>query len=131
MRTRPPKFSDPEELQEKIDEFFEECKTENIIPTVTGLAVALDTNRQILLDYQNFCNNTDRLKSLDESVKVQISDTIKRAKARIEAGYEQQLLQAKNPAGAIFTLKNNYAWRDKQEIEQTNRTISIDIDEEE
>lgn len=129
MRTRPTKFNDAEELQVKIDKFFADCKKDNIIPTVTGLAVALDTSRQILLDYQNFCDNTDRLKSLDDSVKRGISDTIKRAKARIESGYEQQLLSAKNPAGAIFTLKNNYGWVDKQEVVNSNKTIEVTIED--
>lgn len=127
MRTRPPKFQDAKKLQKIIDEWFEDCKENHIIPTVTGLAVALDTSRKVLLDYENFCDNNDKLKSLDESVKREISNTIKRAKAKIEAGYEQQLLNAKNPAGVIFTLKNNYRWVDKQEIEQTNKTITVDI----
>lgn len=129
MRTRPTKFNNAEELQKKIDKFFANCEKDNIIPTVTGLAVALDTNRQILLDYQNFCENTDRLKSLDNTVKRQISDTIKRAKMRIEAGYEQQLLSAKNPAGAIFTLKNNYGWIDKQEVVNTNNNIEVTLED--
>ena len=127
MRTKPTKFQDAKKLQKIIDKWFEDCKENNIIPTVTGLAVALDTSRKVLLDYENFCDNTDTLKSLDESVKREISNTIKRAKAKIEAGYEQQLLKAKNPAGAIFILKNNYGYKDKQEIEQTNKTITIDI----
>ena len=131
MRTKPTKFQDAKKLQKIIDEWFKECEEKNIIPTVTGLAVALDSNRQTIIDYQNYCDSKNELKSLDESVKRQISDTIKRAKMKIEAGYEQQLLNAKNPAGAIFTLKNNYHWKDKQEIEQTNKTITVDIDEEE
>lgn len=127
MRTKPTKFQDAKKLQKIIDKWFEDCKENHIIPSVTGLAVALDTNRQTLLDYQNFCDNTDRLVSLDESVKRQISDTIKRAKNRIEASYEQLLLTARNPRGAEFALKNNYKWIDKQEIEQTNKTITVDI----
>lgn len=131
MRTKPTKFNNAKELQKKIDKWFEECKDNNVIPTVTGLAVALDTTRQTIIDYQEYCDSKNELKSLNESVKSEISYTLKRAKMKIEAGYEQQLLNAKNPAGAIFTLKNNYHWVDKQEIQQTNRTISIDIDEDE
>ena len=129
MRTRPTKFNDAEELQVKIDKFFADCKKEHIIPTVTGLAVALDTSRKVILDYENYCEHVDKLKSLDESAKRDISNTIKRAKAKIESGYEQQLLNAKNPAGAIFTLKNNYGWVDKQEIEQTNKTIEVTLED--
>lgn len=129
MRTCPTKFNDAEELQNKIDKFFADCKKDEIIPTVTGLAVALDTSRQILLDYQNFCKNTDRLKSLDVTVKRGISDTIKRAKRRIEANYEQELLTARNPAGAIFTLKNNYGWTDRQEVINVNKDIKVELED--
>lgn len=125
----PTKFNDAKKLQKKIDDFFKECKKQNIIPTVTGLAVVLDTSRKVLLDYENYCEHDDKLKTLDETVKRDISNTIKRAKARIEAEYEQQLLGAKNPAGAIFTLKNNYDWKDKQEIEQTNKTIEVTLED--
>lgn len=129
MRTRPTKFNDANELQKKIDKFFADCKKEGIIPTVTGLAVALDTSRKVILDYENYCEHDDKLKSLDDSVKRDISNTIKRAKARIESEYEQQLLSAKNPAGAIFTLKNNYGWVDKQEVVNTNNNIEVTIED--
>lgn len=129
MRTRPTKFNDANELQKKIDKFFSDCKKEGIIPTVTGLAVALDTSRKVILDYENYCEHDDKLKSLDDSVKRDISNTIKRAKARIESEYEQQLLSAKNPAGAIFTLKNNYGWVDKQEVVNTNNNIEVTIED--
>lgn len=108
------KFRDPEQLKNEIEEFFIECKEENKVPTITGLAVKLDTTRRTLLDYEN-----QIVKTLDENIKKEISHTIKKAKARIESEYEQALMDRGKTTGAIFTLKNNYGWADKQEIVTT------------
>lgn len=109
------KFNDPEQLKKDIEEFFIECKEENRVPTITGLAVKLDTTRRTLLDYEN-----QIVKTLDDNIKKEISHTIKKAKARIESEYEQALFDRGKTTGAIFTLKNNFNWADKQEIVQTS-----------
>lgn len=109
------KFRDPEQLKKDIEEFFIECKEENRVPTITSLAVKLDTTRRTLLDYEN-----QIVKTLDDNIKKEISHTIKKAKARIESEYEQALMDRGKTTGAIFTLKNNYGWQDKQEIIQTS-----------
>lgn len=83
-----------------MDKYFDECvKTEQPF-TITGLALALDTTRETLLDYQK---------------KPEFSDTIKRGKTRVE-NYAEQRLYAGSPTGAIFALKN-FGWSDKQEHE--------------
>ena len=114
MPGRPNKFDDPEAFKKMVDDFFLDCEEREIIPTVTRLALALDTNRKDLLNYEN-----ELLKNLDPSIKREISNTIKKAKARIEVAYEDILFHKGKTAGAIFTLKNNYGWQDKQEIVQT------------
>lgn len=109
---RPPKYETVEELEAKIQEYFDSCQPEQFgdtvilnNPTVTGLALFLGfAQRKSLLDYkerEEFCN------------------TIKRAISCVENAYEQRL-SANNPTGAIFALKN-LGWVDKQEIDQTNR----------
>lgn len=128
-KTKPGKYENARQMQKIIDKYFEECEESGEIPTVTGLGFVLDMNRQDLLNYEN-CLENGRLKSLDDSAKREIVDTIKRAKKYIESKYENALFTNGKTVGAIFTLKNNYHWVDKQEIEQTNRTISIDIEEE-
>jgi len=103
---RPLKFKTVQELQEKIDDYFESCKNikgDLIRPyTITGLALALDTSRKVLLDYEN----------RDD----EYSYTIKKAKLRIENFAEESLFTSKQTAGVIFNLKNNYGWQDKQEV---------------
>ena len=124
---RPLKFKTPEELSNRIEEYFKYAKDNNEVPTVSGLAWYLGTNRQCLLRYQE--EDSKLLKSVPDYVKVIFRDTIKQAKARIEAGYEQALFNKNSAVGAIFTLKNNYKWVDKQEVEQTNKTIEVTLED--
>lgn len=109
---RPLKFKSVEELQEQIDIYFDSCfenvdvcTVKQVKPfTVTGLALALDTTRETLLDYED---------------KEEYSDTIKKAKLKIEAYAEEQLFLGKNTAGVIFNMINNYKgrWTNKTELD--------------
>lgn len=118
---RPLKFKDKKELEDKIINYFEYCditvvkkilnKNQEIIAelskpyTITGLAEWLGTSRQTLLNYED---------------KDDFFDTIKNAKAKIEACYEERaLLGDNNPIVSIFTLKNNFNWKDKTETDIT------------
>ena len=102
MPGRPPIFESAEELGNMIHEYFETTEEGKEHPTITALALYLGfESRQSFYDYED---------------KDQFSYTIKRARLRIEANYEQQLF-SKNPTGPIFALKN-FGWRDKQEVEQ-------------
>lgn len=115
MAGRPKKFNSVEELEQAIEEYFNYCDDYNKPYTISGLAYALDTNRQTLLDYQE---------------QDEFSDTIKRAKARIERFNEELLFSKDVPTvGVIFNLKNNYNWKDKQEIEaDVNNDVTINIE---
>lgn len=125
MLGRPPKFGTVEELQEKINAYFESCdnRTTKImnskgkmieVPdprpyTITGLALALDTTRRTLLDYETIYGE-------------EFSHTIKMAKQKIENFAEESLWQPKIATGVIFNLKNNYGWVDKTEVETSGET---------
>ena len=125
---RPPKYDDPEVMQKLIDLYFYTCKAnqstdregmlsgfseeklsiindiECFIPTVSGLAYLLNMSTETFRDYGS-----------DERHK-EFSATVKRAKQRIEMSLEQRLA-GNNVTGAIFNLKNNFKWKDKQETE--------------
>ena len=125
---RPFKFTDPYKLDAQIEDFFVWCNKNKKIPTVTGLAVHLDTDRLTLLHYENSLDDPSYDK-LDYDVKVRLINSIKRAKQRVESEYEQALFNKSSAVGAIFTLKNNYKWVDKQEVEQTNKTIEVTLED--
>ena len=139
---RPPMYKTKEEIQEKIDDYFEKCKgviltdgndnpvlDKNGLPiiygarplTVTGLAIALGfTSRQALLNYQN---------------KEEFVDTITRAKAIVEQYAEERLFDKDGANGAKFSLANNFeGWKEKQQIEADVRndiTINIELTDDE
>jgi hypothetical protein len=99
MRTgRPPKYETPEEMQAVIDRYFESTNK----PTVTGLALYLGfEDRHSLLYY--------------ETDKPEFLTTIKKAKSKIAQYLEEQLYRQSTVTGIIFSLKNNFGWKDQQE----------------
>lgn len=114
---RPPKFKSVEELQNAIDLYFLSCENpeklgEYIRPlTITGLANALDTSRQTLLEYEGEVEGREKSKDF--------ADTIKRAKCKVEQYLEEYMFTGKNQTGAIFNAKNNFGWKDKSEQDIT------------
>lgn len=106
---RPPKWTDPSQIEKQAQEYFSECVKKKKPITITGLALALDTTRETLMDYQE---------------KDEFSDTLKRIKLRCENYAETQVFAGRNQAGAIFALKN-YGWRDKQEVDHTTKGEAI------
>lgn len=108
------KFDDVEKAKALImDYLLEDCQELGRIPTITGLALALNTTRLTLLNYQNKYNNNDTQK--------QIGQLITQAKQIIQNDWETALISKGNTAGIIFNLKNNYGWVDKTEIDQTTK----------
>ena len=134
---RPPNFERVEEIQNSIDEYFVYIEGEFHLvtvspkegepykekvwdrppeyPSITGLAFYLGfASRQSLYDYEE---------------RGDFSYTIKRARLKIEASYEQGLNRT-SPTGAIFALKN-FGWTDRSEVkhegipESASPTINV------
>ena len=103
---RPRKFSSAEEMYKTGMDYISKCEAEKKHLTITGLAIALDTTRETLMDYESgkYDNENNRF-----------SYTVKRLKIYCE-NYAEQRIFGNNPAGAIFALKN-YGWKDKTEQE--------------
>lgn len=135
---RPPKYKTADEMQAKIDEYFDSCagtvltdaegapilnkNGQPIVinvkpPTITGLALAIGfTSRQALLNYQG---------------KKGFIDTITRAKSRVEKYAEERLYDKEGCNGAKFSLANNFnGWSDKKDdldrAEQQARIAQIE-----
>lgn len=100
---RPLKYKTKEELQEAIDKYFIECDRDGKPYTVTGLALALDLDRKTLINYGE---------------REEFFHTIKKAKAKVENWLEENLITGQgNATGIIFNLKNNYGYKDRQDID--------------
>lgn len=120
---RPLLFQSVEELDQKINEYFEsraphvvkklvkrtkadggsywaedEVMSDQRPVTITGLAVYLGTTRKTLLGYKE---------------REEFLPSIASALARCEEYGESQLYEG-NANGAKFSLQNNYGWVDKQ-----------------
>lgn len=101
---RPATWEDSEAFEKAVDEYFNNTEINH---TWTGLAIHLGfESRQSLEDYKS---------------KDGFSYPIKKALLRIERKYEEAMM--KQPAGAIFALKN-FGWKDKQEVD--SRTVIED-----
>ena len=104
---RPLKFKTVEELDDRVVEYFRGTPKDEW--TITGLALALDTSRKVLCEY--------------EDDRPAYSNTIKKAKLMVENGYEIDL-KKHGRSGTIFALKN-FDWRDKTETDITSKGESI------
>lgn len=128
---RPLTYKTPEDLRQAIDSYFDMCDphiedrmiesgvndrgetifmkrkvmTEQKPYTVSGLARHIGLSRQSLLDYQ---------------VKDEFLDTILDAKERCHDFAESQLY-GRAATGAAFSLKNNWGWKDRQEVDHTTK----------
>lgn len=99
---RPKKYTDVEEMENKIENYFKMCDKKGEPYTITGLAIALDLDRKSINNY-----------SKDDK----FFPTIKKSKAKVEEYLEKRLLFNSSATGVIFNLKNNFDWKDKQEVE--------------
>jgi hypothetical protein len=97
---RPLKWATVEELQLQVNKYFEDTPEPRW--TITGLALALNTDRQTLINY---------------SEREEYFHTINKAKLMVENAYEIDLRE-KGHAGNIFALKN-FGWKDKTEVDAT------------
>lgn len=105
---RPALYTTPGDLEAAIQEYFAD---ESIKTTITGLAYHLGfESRQSLYDYEQ---------------KGEFSYMIKRARLKVEMGYENDL-RANNAAGPIFALKN-MGWSDKQAVDHTTNGESLNF----
>ena len=116
MAGQPMKYKTVEELQEAIDNYFtvdafmtNSSGESEYLPTMAGLALSLDVDRRTIVNYSH-----------NEAY----FPTIRKAKAKIESFIETRLY-GNNVTGCIFNLKNNFDWKDKQEVETKDTTHEV------
>ena len=109
-----------DDIENKVNDYFNYCNENSKPFTMSGLALFLDCSRMTLYQYEN---ELIKFNNISEEDKKRIIDTVKRAKRMVEAYQEEQLFIGKSPVGTIFSLKNNFNWKDTQEI-NNNTNIS-------
>ena len=99
---KPLKYKNKEEILKIAERYFRKCEREEEPLTVTGLAIALDTTRKTMMEWER---------------RDDYGNTIKKIKARVEHYIEKMTISGKiAPAVGIFCLKN-FDWTDKQIID--------------
>ena len=94
------RFKDKEELEERIDLFYDMCDSLGVPVTYTGLMLMLGLN------------NKNQLSGL--RYHPEYGELICSAIATVEFFYETKLSEGK-PVGAIFALKN-FGWSDRTDV---------------
>lgn len=110
-------FETPEDLEAAVESYFSEGgpawvdmgDAKMYAPTMSGLALHLGVDRRTITNYAN---------------KDEFFPTIKKARARVEEALEQRLY-GQSVTGIIFNLKNNFGWKDKQEVEHSGTTAHV------
>ena len=129
---RPLLYPTPEEMQHIVDLYYLACKVhqldkpelledlpeedlimvnsiEDVTPSISGLAYTLGMSTEAFRNYEQ---------------KDEFLATVKRAKQRVEMSLEQRLA-GNAVTGSIFSLKNNFGWKDKTEIDNTNKNYDF------
>lgn len=123
---RPRSFNDEKELRALIQEYFETWQHKGRPITLAGLCCYLGVVRSTFADYANG--------KYDSKIN-NFSNTIKEAREYIENDkLEKGLLGLYNPTIAIFDLKNNHGYTDKQDVtsdgKPVNNTFTLKISNE-
>ena len=128
---RPPKFQNPDELEQKVELYFEKCNDDDEPYTVTGLAMTLGISVQGLRNYRDCINDSELLNQFTYEEKKRLSCIVQRAYLMCEHYSELKMLDpkvTKSPVGYLFALKNFKGdFVDKVEVEQSNREIKVEL----
>lgn len=108
-----PDLKKPAEIIRACDSYFSLCKQDNQKPTMSGLALALGTNRRTLLKWYS------------GETRIYNREIIQQYFDLLETFDELMLKEGKiNPVSALFIMKNNYGYTDKTEIKVSDEEIS-------
>ena len=99
-------ITDRNEVMGRIEQYFDQCIEDDILPTVAGLALALGTNRTNLFAWRT-----------NGKIPEGIVGVIDRAIAILNADQETNIANNGNVVGQIFLMKNSFEdYSDKREI---------------
>jgi hypothetical protein len=110
----------PEQVQERLSEYFAIHSAADLKPTVAGMAMALGIDRRRLWEIKSGNYHTS---STLADLPFESTDSIKKAYDFLETLWENYMHNGKiNPVSGIFLAKNNFGYQDKQDIVVTPNT---------
>ena len=123
-------IKNPEEVRQRVNDYFKLYATYDMKPTVAGLAMALGLDRRRLWEIK-----TDALVGgqAKQNLPPETLDSIKKAYKLMENLWETYMNSGKiNPVSGIFLGKNNFGYQDKTEYVLTpNQKQGSDYDADE
>ena len=118
-------IKNPEEVLQRVNDYFKLYATYDMKPTVAGLGMALNLDRRRLWEIKtgNHTSSTPKLPT-------EVEDIIKKAYKLMENLWETYMNSGKiNPVSGIFLGKNNFGYQDKTEYVLTpNQQQASDYD---
>ena len=106
-------LKDPEQVTNRLNEFFQIHAEADMKPTVSGMGMALGLDRRRL--YEIKTGNYHTSKGLSE-LPTMTTVSIKKAYEYMEILWENYMQNGKiNPVSGIFLGKNNFGYQDKTE----------------
>jgi len=141
---RPLLFKSPEELQGKIDAYFDYC--DNYTKTVSKFVKEVEPESQKMIEVlKEFEVNApkrytlsglavflkcDRATLANYGRTEEYFSTIRQAKERILCQLEESLISNEgNAQGQIFVLKNGFGFVDRQEVAHIDKNIGDELNE--
>lgn len=113
-------LEEPEQVIDRLNEFFEIHEKYDMKPTVSGMGMALGLDRRRLWEIKT--GNFGTQKSLSE-LPTLTKDSIKKGYEYMEILWENYMQNGKiNPVSGIFLGKNNFGYQDKTEYVLTPNT---------
>lgn len=124
-RLPPIDINDDQQVEDRINYYFDYCEKEGLKPVVEGLALALGITRQALYDWE-----TGRRRGESSSAR---ADMVKKAKEYIAFLMSDAAISGQvNPVTWIFYAKNYFGMSDKHEIEvKANQPLGEELSPEE
>lgn len=98
--------ANPKQVEKRIYEYFRICSENDMKPSMAGMALAIGVSRNTLWEWSvgGFRNDTHY-------------DTIKKAVQMLDAQMVDYMQNGKiNPVSGIFLMKNNFGYKDQQEV---------------
>jgi hypothetical protein len=102
-------YCDPEQLQNRVAEYFQLCADHDMKPGVAAVGLAIGLDRRRLWEIRSGSSRNGTIPQECKDIIIGVYDSL-------EALWESYMTNGKiNPASGIFLGKNNFGYQDTQE----------------
>ena len=106
-------FTNAPQVAERCDTYFRICAEDDMKPSVAGLALCLGIDRVYLYE----------LRMGIKGKSSEVANVLKKAVATLDLQMVDYMQNGKiNPVSGIFLMKNNFGYKDQQEVVVTPKT---------